>query len=92
MIKLCYIELKTLNALTERREKRNKSVKKVFLKMAIFPLLNEKQEKLSCFNYLELPWQEHRHESSPCTCTVAEGMRWQRLCFSQTFYNDLMFA
>lgn len=75
MIKLCYIELETLKALTERRGKRNKSVKKVFLKMAIFSLLNEKQEKLSCSNYLEMPWQEYRHECSPCTCTVAEGMR-----------------
>lgn len=29
MIKLSYIELKALKALTERKEKRNKSVKKV---------------------------------------------------------------
>lgn len=42
MFKLGYIELKTLQALTERREKGNKTVKKV-KEMAIFLLLNEKQ-------------------------------------------------
>lgn len=57
MNKLGYIELKTLNALTERRENRNKTVKKV-KEMAIFLLSDENQEKLFCFNYLEMPWQD----------------------------------
>lgn len=26
--------------------------------MAIFLLSDENQEKLSCFNYLEMPWQD----------------------------------